>query len=254
MVRQPVHTILDTVGDTPLVQLHRLGDRHGVEVYAKLERFNPGGSIKDRTAATMLREGLLSGELDPARTVVIESSSGNLGIGLAQVCCYHGIPFICVVDPKTPAQTLAALRAYGTDVRMVTERDADSGEYLPVRLRRVRQLLQEIPGAYWPNQYANPLNPLAHRRTMQEIAEALDGRVDHLFVATSTTGTVNGCSQYVREIGMTTRVVAVDAVGSVLFSHLPPGYRVIPGLGASVRPPLLDPESVDQVVHVRDLE
>jgi N-(2-amino-2-carboxyethyl)-L-glutamate synthase len=246
--------ILDTVGNTPLLALRRISERVGAQVYAKVERFNPGGSIKDRAAASMLLEKITSGELDPARTTVVESSSGNLAIGLAQVCCYFGMRFICVVDPKTPAQSLAILQAYGVTIEVVQDPDAETGEYLPARLRRIAEMVEAIPGAFWPNQYGNPRNPMAHELTMREIADDLNGRVDFLLTAVSTTGTLLGCSNYIRKNHMSTTVVAVDAVGSVLFSDEPASYRLIPGHGASVRPALLDAGRPDKVVHVTDLE
>jgi cysteine synthase A len=185
--------------------------------------------------------------------VVVESSSGNLAIGIAQLCRYYGLRFICVVDAKTTEQNLAVLRAFSAEVEVVTQPDPESGEYLPVRLRRVRELVERIPYAYCPNQYANPLNPQAHENTMREIVEALDGRVDYLFCATSTFGTMRGAARYVSRQGLSTTLVAVDAVGSVLFGG-EKAKRLIPGHGASVRPALLDPSIVDDVVHVTDLD
>ncbi|HEV7710359.1 MAG TPA: 2,3-diaminopropionate biosynthesis protein SbnA [Asanoa sp.] len=246
--------ILDAVGNTPLLSLNRISARVDALVYAKVERFNPGGSIKDRAANSMLLAKIRSGEIDPAHTTIVESSSGNLAIGLAQLCRYFDMPFICVVDPKTPAQSQAILHSYGVTIEVVQHPDPASGEFLPARLRRIRELLAEVPGAYWPDQYSNPLNPSAHEITMGEIARDLDGRVDYLFAAVSTTGTLRGCSDYIRANGLSTTVVAVDAVGSVLFCDAPPSYRLIPGYGASVRPPLLDASRADQVVHVTDLE
>ena len=244
--------ILGTIGDTPLVELTRLAPGFDGRVFAKMERFNPGGSIKDRSARMMLMHALDSGALKPGLSVVIESSSGNLAIGMAQICRYHGLKFICVVDSKTTTQNLAILKALQVSVEVVDEPD-ENGEFLPARLARVRELVAATPHAFWPDQYANPLNPLAHETTMREIAEALDHRVDYLFCATSTCGTLGGCAAYVRDQGMDTTVVAVDATGSVLFGQ-PPGRRLIPGYGAAVVPALLDLAAAQRVVHVTDLE
>ncbi|GGN50276.1 2,3-diaminopropionate biosynthesis protein SbnA [Streptomyces albiflavescens] len=245
--------ILDAIGDTHLVELGGLLPRFPSRVLAKLEGFNPGGSVKDRSALSMLLGRIRGGELIPGRSTVVESSSGNLAIGIAQICRYYGIDFICVVDPKTTRQNLAILRAYQVTVDMVTEPDLDTGAYLPARLARVRELVAALPGAYWPNQYANPLNPRAHTRTMREIAEALDDKVDYLFCATGTGGTMTGCAEYIRERGLSTTLVGVDALGSVLFGG-PPGPRLLPGHGAAVRPALFDPALADEVVLVSDLD
>lgn len=246
--------ILSTVGGTPLVRLERLLPGLRANVFAKLERFNPGGSVKDRTALSMLLHHIRAGTLDPAQSVVIESSSGNLAIGLAQVCRYFGLRFICVVDAKTTEQNIAVLKAYGAAVEVVEEPDPDTGEFLPVRLRRVDELVSSTPHAFWPDQYANPLNPKAHEETMREITEALDGQVDYLFCSVSTTGTLRGCVDYIRANRLGTTCVAVDAVGSVLFGPGTAARRLIPGHGASVRPALLDPDVPDVAVQVTDLD
>ena len=254
VVDKRLNGILETIGGTPLVELHNLFPGLRARIFVKMESFNPGGSIKDRTAASMLLGKISNRELDPLRSVVIESSSGNLGIGLAQLCRYLGLRFICVVDVKTSPHTIAILRAYGATVEVVSDPDPQTGECLPARLRRVQELVSSTPHAFWPNQYVNPLNPRAHEETMREIADALDGRVDYLFSATSTLGTLRGCAAYIRQRGLATTTVAVDAVGSVLFREPPvPGRRLIPGYGAAVRPELFTP-TADRVVHVTDLD
>ncbi|HEX6355326.1 2,3-diaminopropionate biosynthesis protein SbnA [Actinophytocola sp.] len=255
MIDHTLRGILATIGATPLVELERISVELDLRVHAKVEKFNPGGSIKDRTAISMLLDKLYTGELDPARSVVVESSSGNLAIGLAQLCRYFGLRFRCVVDTKTTAHNLNILRAYGAEIEVVTEPDAVTGELLPARLRRVRELVATVPHAFWPNQYANPLNPRAHEQTMREIVTALAEPVDYVFCPAGTTGTLQGCARYVRRHGLRTRIVAVDAVGSALFDAAPPPVpRMIPGHGASVRPSILDTTAPDRVVHMSDLD
>jgi N-(2-amino-2-carboxyethyl)-L-glutamate synthase len=241
--------ILAAVGHTPLVRLGKLFGSTTFEVFAKCEGFNPGGSGKDRPARAMIEAGLASGEIRPG-SVVIESSSGNMGIGLAQACRYFELRFICVVDPRTTAQNIAMLRAYGAEVDVVPAPDPVSGEWLQARIARVHTLLAEIPGAVWVDQYSNPANPRAHgESTILEILDALDGRLDYLFCAVSTCGTLSGCAAHLRRIRHPARVIAVDALGSAIFSsqRIP---RPIPGLGAGIRPPLLDSALVDECVHV----
>ncbi|MFJ6938961.1 2,3-diaminopropionate biosynthesis protein SbnA [Streptomyces sp. NPDC101132] len=246
--------ILSAVGGTPLVELDRVVPGFTSRVFAKIERFNPGGSIKDRAALSMVLGRIGTGELIPGRSTVVESSSGNLAIGLAQLCAYFDLRLIVVVDARTTEQNIGILHAYGAEVEVVTEPDPVTGELLPMRLRRVAELLSTIPHAFWPDQYANPRNRLAHETTMREIAEALDGRVDQLILAAGTSGTLGGCAEYIRRTGMTTTVNAVDAVGSVLFDSPVACTRLIPGHGASVRPPLLRRGDADRVVHVTDLD
>ena len=246
-------SILSIVGSTPVVPLRRLFVDAGFTVFAKLEMLNPGGSIKDRPARVIVEQAMQEGRIGP-HSVVVESSSGNMGIGLAQVCAFHGIRLICVVDVKTTAQNIQVLRAYGAEIECVSGPDPVTGELLQARLNRVQQLLREIPGAFWPNQYVNRGNPASHYLgTMRELAGQLDGRIDFLFIATSTCGTLTGCATYLREQGMKTRVIAVDSVGSLIFSDVK-SPRLVPGLGAAMKPPLLDRSLVERCVHVSDLE
>ena len=245
--------ILSVVGNTPLIQLHRALDDGRFRLFAKLEGFNPGGSIKDRPALRIIQTAIEAGLVGP-RTVIIESSSGNLGIGLAQVCLYLGLRFICIIDPKTTAQNRRLLEAYGAELDVVTQPDPQTGEFLQARLQRVGVLLKSFDQAFWPNQYANHCNAVAHYRTMQEIVETLDGKLDYLFCSTSTCGTLRGCAEYARTHALNQlKIVAVDAVGSVIFggNH---AKRLIPGHGAAVRPALYEPGLADQCVHVTDWE
>jgi cysteine synthase A len=244
--------VLSAVGGVPLVRLERFAPDLPFRLFAKLEGLNPGGSIKDRAALSILRRALETGEIGPG-TVVIESSSGNMGIGLAQACAYFGLRFLCVIDAKTTPQNAAILRAYGADIDLVAEPDPETGEFLKARLDRVARLLREIPNSFWPDQYSNAYNARAHHRTMEEIAAALDGRLDYLFCATSTCGTIRGCGEYVREKGLPTKIVAVDAVGSVIFGG-PVAKRLIPGHGAAIVPALLREDLVTRSVHVSDLD
>ena len=245
--------ILDAVGETPLIRLRRYLPAARFHLFAKLESLNPGGSIKDRPARMILEHALATGVLRPG-SVVIESSSGNMGIGLAQACRYHGLRFVCVVDSKTTESNLRVMRAYGAEIDLVTEPDPESGELLQARLKRVQVLCGEIEGSFWPNQYANAKNSESHfSTTMHEVATALDGRVDFLFVPTITCGTIRGCGEYVKKNGLKTRVMAVDAHGSLIFSDVR-ASRMIPGLGAGLRPPLCDLSFIDEPVHVNDLD
>ncbi len=155
--------ILTAIGNTPLVKLDRLFPDNHFQLYAKLEMLNPGGSGKDRVAISTVLEAYESGEIGPD-TTIIESSSGNLGIGLAQVCTYLGLRFICVLDTRTTPTNLAILKAYGVDIELVETPEASSGDLLTARVNRVKQLCREIPGSVWINQYANENNPKAHYR------------------------------------------------------------------------------------------
>ena len=247
-------SILSAIGNTPLVRLDRVFDDLQFNLYAKLEAFNPGGSSKDRPAIKIIRRAIELGAIVPGETVVIESSSGNMGIGLAQACSYYGVRFICVVDRKTTMQNIRLLEAYGAEVELVSEPDPITGELLQARIDRVKSLLFSIPGSFWPNQYANLDNPHAHHQTMKEIATQLDGKVDYLFCATSTCGTLRGCTEYIREHRLNTKTYGVDAVGSVIFGGQQVCTRLIPGHGAAVRPALFNTTIADDCIHVTDID
>lgn len=246
-------SILSTIGHTPLVKLTRVLPDCPFCLFAKLEGFNPGGSAKDRPALYILLEAMRTGTIKPW-TVVIESSSGNLGIGLAQACRYLGLRFICVVDPKTTTQNIRILKAYGAEIDQVTQPDPATGEFLQARINRVQLLLETIEDSFWTNQYANLSNAQAHyQTTMHEIVTELDGRIDYLLVSTSTCGTLRGCAEYVRDHRLGTKIFAVDAHGSVIFGGQP-AKRLIPGHGAARRPELFRAGLAEQCVHVTDLD
>jgi cysteine synthase A len=247
-----IEGVLAAIGNTPLIRLNRvIHDRH-FNLFAKLEGLNPGGSIKDRTAFSIIKHAMDQGVIK-CGTTVVESSSGNMGIGLAQVCTYFGLPFICVVDPKTTKQNIRILEAYGAQVDMVLEPDPATGEYLQARIARVQTLLDTIENSFWPDQYSNIYNARAHHQTMREIDVALKGEIDYLFCTTSTCGTVRGCADYARQRRLRTKIWAVDAEGSVIFGHQA-AKRLIPGHGAAIRPSLYRADLADRVIHVSDLD
>ncbi|HEX7312759.1 MAG TPA: 2,3-diaminopropionate biosynthesis protein SbnA [Pyrinomonadaceae bacterium] len=244
--------ILSKIGNTPLIRLDRVMGGAHFNLYAKVEGLNPGGSIKDRPAVYVIEQAMKTGEVRPG-TVVIESSSGNMGIGLALACCYYGLRLICVVDPKTTTQNIKLLQAYGAEVDMVLEPDPLTGEFLQARIDRVQELRDQIENSFWPNQYANVNNACAHHQTMREIVTALGCEPDYLFCTTSTCGTLRGCAEYAREHGLLTKVCAVDAVGSVIFGGVK-AKRLIPGHGAAVRPRLFQTGLAQRCIHVTDLD
>lgn len=248
----PVGGILEAIGETPLIRLDRYSERPEIEVWAKLESSNPAASSKDRSALRLITDALESGHIGP-ETTVIESTSGNLGVGLAQACRYLGLRLICVVDSRTHAINLKTMRALGAEVRVVDRKTAGDRDLLAARLDLVREILTEIPDSYWPNQYENPSSATAHAEgTMREIDEDLEGQIDYLFVATSTTGTLRGCCDYLVRGGRGTRVVAVDAVGSVLFGG-ERSERRLPGFGAGVATGLSKRAWFDRLARIDDL-
>ena len=246
-------SIIECIGSTPLVRLRRLFSS-SPQVFAKLELLNPGGSVKDRPARYIIERGLRDGTIPPGATIV-ESSSGNFGIALAMAARIYELDFVCVVDPKISPLNLRILGQLGARVERV-ERPDPYGGYLHTRLERVQELLGEIPGAYWIDQYANALNARCHYDGIgSEIVEAMEEEpVDVLVAAVSTTATLLGAARRLRDAWPDVRIVAVDAAGSVIFGG-PARARDLPGIGSSRRPELLaDVDEVDDVIYVDDYD
>ncbi|WKX69498.1 2,3-diaminopropionate biosynthesis protein SbnA [Streptomyces sp. XD-27] len=223
----------------------------GSSIYLKCEGFNFSGSIKQKAALSMIEAAEQSGVLKED-SILVESSSGNLGVALSMIAASKGHRFLCVTDSRCNLAARRLMEALGAEVRIVTDPDPEGG-FLGARLALVRRLCATDPRHVWLNQYRNADNWRAHYRwTAPPIAQRFPG-VDVLFIGAGTTGTLMGCARWFKEHRPDVRIVAVDSVGSVTFGR-PPGPRMIPGLGAGVRPALLDESFVDDVVIVPESE
>lgn len=241
-----IESPLDLIFRDLFYRLRAFAGNH--DVFLKLEGFNITGSIKVKTAIELVEDLEQRGIARPNKTVLVESSSGNLGLALSLVCAIKGYEFICVTDPNANRAAIRGIELYGAKVILVEDRDA-AGGYLGSRLKRIEQLLQSNPNAVWLNQYANIANKKVHaEQTADEIAREFD-KVDWVFVGTGTTGTLAGVSERLRQEFPGIKVVAVEPVGSVTFGGAP-GKRNIPGIGTSVRPKLADFANPDIVVAV----
>lgn len=243
--------VLSLIGNTPLIRLKHLFPEFHFDVFAKMEMENPGGSIKDRTSYHMISHALKEGRIN-GDTVIIESTSGNMGIGLAQICLLFGLRLILVIDPHINAHAQKILQAYGAELVMVTDNDGLGG-YLNTRLLKVKALLEYYPNSYNPDQYHNRYNPLAHQKTAQEIIDALGEFPDYIFIPTSTCGTLMGFAEAMHQRGAHTKIIAVDAVGSIIFDDKPQ-LRRIPGMGSSRASNFLDQRLIHDVMHISDEE
>lgn len=223
----------------------------GQSLFLKCEGFNFAGSIKLKAATHMVEAAERSGALGPG-SILIESSSGNLGVALAMTAASKGYRFLCITDSRCNLPNRRLMEAYGSDVHIVTEPSATGG-LLGARIDYVRALCAADPRYVWLNQYNNPHNWDAHYRTTAPAIAREFPKLDVLFVGAGTTGTLMGCARYFRDRQLPTRIVAIDAAGSVTFGGVP-GRRLIPGLGTSVRPKLLDESYVDDVVRVGEVE
>lgn len=238
-----LRVLRDGLTPTPLLALRT----ERLDLFTKLEFCNVNGSAKDRAALWILQQAVARGDVRTGSTVV-ESSSGNFALSLASYAAALGVRFVPVIDPHCNRSTEAYLRTLCPAVEKVVEPDG-AGGYLRTRLARVRELLADNPGAYWPDQYRNPDAAEAHYRfTGGELCAALP-RLDYLFVGVGTGGTIAGLSHRVKETFPGCAVIAVDAAGSAIFGA-PPAPRRIPGLGSGIVPPLVGHALIDEVVHV----
>ena len=223
----------------------------GCPLYLKCEGFNFAGSIKLKPAAEMIESAVRDGLLT-SRSVLVESSSGNLGVALSIIAASLGYQFLCVTDSRCNLSTRRLMEALGSQVHVIAEPDPVGG-FLGARLDYVRALCAADERYVWLNQYTNQGNWRAHYRTTAPAIARQFPQLDVLFVGAGTTGTLMGCARYFRQWHRPVRVVAVDSAGSVAFGG-PPGRRMIPGLGTSVPPPLLDESCVDEVVRVEEAD
>jgi cystathionine beta-synthase len=237
------------VGRTPLVALDRLAADVRPRIVAKLEHMNPGGSVKDRIAVPMIEAAERAGLLKPGGTIV-EPTSGNTGVGLAQAAAARGYRCIFVMADKQSEEKRALLRAYGAEV-VVCPTDVDPDDERSY-YRVSDRLAREIPGAWKPDQYSNPANPRAHYETTgPEIWEATEGRVTHLVVALGTGGTVSGVGRYLKERDSSVVVVGADPDGSVYSGAAPHPY-LTEGIGEDFWPTTYDTSICDVVIRVSD--
>jgi cysteine synthase A len=243
--------IAELVGDTPLVGLPRMlegsGAADGVELFAKLESLNPGGSVKDRIGVAMIAAAESEGLIEPGRTTIVEATSGNTGIALAFVCAARGYQLVLMLPQGMSRERESLLRLYGARVD-ITESLGGMSEAVAA----ARAMAQD-PDVFLPDQFSNPANPAVHRRTTgPEIDRALDGRVDVLVAGVGTGGTITGAGEYLRERNPGLEIVAVEPAGSAVLSGKRPGPHRIQGIGAGFVPAVLNRELLSEVIAVSD--
>ncbi len=245
-----MQTIIDTIGQTPLVQLQRLTHSNEATIALKCERTNPGGSVKDRPARFILETAERAGLLLPGATI-IESSSGNFGISLAMFGAAKGYRVIILVDPKITPTNLALLEAYGAEVEVVTAQD-DSGSYHKTRIARANELARQIPGAFRPDQCFNLLNSEAHANsTAHEILQDAGPELAMVIAAVSTGGQLGGIARHIKRVAPHVQVIGVDAVGSAIFGGPAHSY-LMPGVGLGWTPANIPLSLLDQAFMVPD--
>ena len=244
-----VDTITDLIGHTPLLKLNRFAKENefGADVYAKLEYFNPAGSVKDRIARAMLDDAEARGALKPG-SVIIEPTSGNTGIGLAAVSAARGYRIILTMPETMSVERRNLLKAYGAELVLT-----DGSKGMKGAIARAEELAAEIPNSFIPSQFTNPANPAVHRATTgPEIWEDTDGKVDIIVAGVGTGGTVTGVGEYLKAQNPNVKVVAVEPAGSPVLSQGKAGPHKIQGIGAGFVPDTLNTKVYDEIIPVEN--
>lgn len=242
--------ITELVGRTPMVRLRRVAQAQGAvaEVVAKLESFNPGGSVKDRIGYSMIAAAEEKGILKPGKgAVVIEPTSGNTGIALAMVCAARGYRLILTMPDTMSIERRNLLAAYGAELVLTPGAEGMKGA-----IRKAEELVAQIPGAFMPQQFENPANPEVHRRTTaEEIWADTGGKVDAIVAGVGTGGTITGVAEVLKKRKPEVYVVAVEPADSPVLSGGKPGPHKLQGIGAGFVPKVLNPKVIDEIFRVR---
>ena len=244
-----VDTITDLIGHTPLLKLNRFAKENklGADVYAKLEYFNPAGSVKDRIAWAMLDDAEAKGALKPG-SVIIEPTSGNTGIGLAAVSAARGYRIILTMPETMSIERRNLLKAYGAELVLT-----DGSKGMKGAIAKAEELAAEIPNSFIPSQFTNPANPAVHRATTgPEIWEDTEGKVDIFVAGVGTGGTVTGVGEYLKAQNPNVKVVAVEPAGSPVLSQGKAGPHKIQGIGAGFVPDTLNTKVYDEIIPVEN--
>ncbi|MEW5249156.1 cysteine synthase A [Microbulbifer discodermiae] len=238
--------ILDTIGNTPHVRINRLF-RPDLEVWMKVERFNPGSSIKDRIALSMIEDAEASGALKPAG-VIIEPTSGNTGIGLAMVAAVRGYRLILVMPESMSLERRKVMKALGAEL-VLTPKEGG----MPAAIEKAEQLLCEHPDAWMPQQFMNPANTRVHRETTaREILADFPDGIDYLITGVGTGGHITGCSEVLKERFPNLKTLAVEPEKSPVISGGEKGPHRLQGIGAGFVPEILNPDTLDGTVQVSE--
>jgi cysteine synthase len=244
----PVPTnVAALVGRTPMLKLARITGELDVELFAKLEAFNPGGSVKDRIGVAMVEAAEREGRIEPGRTTIVEATSGNTGIALAFVCAAKGYELVLTLPQGMSRERESLLRLYGAQVR-ITESLGGMNEAVDAA-----RALATRDDVFLPDQFSNPANPEIHRRTTgPELWEALDGRIDVFVAGVGTGGTVTGVGETLKGRNPHCRIIAIEPASSPVLSGGVPGPHKIQGIGAGFVPAVLNREILDEIIPVSD--
>lgn len=244
------NSILDLIGNTPVVKFNKLTDPNGANVFMKLESFNPGGSVKDRAAINMIERAEAEGKLIPGKSTIIEPTSGNTGIGIAMVSAVKGYHCIITMPDNATKERIKIMKAYGAEVYLTPASLRMQGS-----IDEANRLAKEIPDSLIPMQFENRANADAHRGTTAvEIYEAFEGQLDVLVLTAGTGGTVTGTGEELKKKIPHLKIYVVEPAGSPVLSGGEPGLHKIPGTGPGFIPKILNRGIYDEILHIKDEE
>jgi cysteine synthase len=243
-------SILELIGHTPIVKLNHLPDPNGASVYIKLESYNPGGSVKDRAAFNMIKQAEYDGKIAPGKSVIVEPTSGNTGIGLAMVCA--ALKYRCIITMPSNAteERVKILKAYGAEVHLTPSETGMRGA-----IDEAYRIAKEIPDSFIPMQFDNPANADAHRDTTAiEIYDSFEGSLDVFVCTAGTGGTVTGTGEVLKEKIPNLKIYVVEPAGSPVLSGGSPGPHKITGTGPGFIPKILNQSIYDEILLIQDQE
>lgn len=239
--------ILELIGNTPMVKLNRMVEPDMAEILAKIEYFNPGGSVKDRICLAMVEDAEKKGLLKPGSTI-IEPTSGNTGIGLAMVSAVKGYKCVLTMPETMSLERIYLLRSYGAEVILTPGAEGMSGA-----IKKAEGLLKKIKNSFMPQQFKNKSNPAIHRETTaQEILAATNGKIDAFVAGIGTGGTITGVGEVLKKQNSKVKIVAIEPKNSAVLSGSQPGPHKIQGIGAGFIPEILNREVIDEIIQVTD--
>ncbi|MFA0731402.1 MAG: hypothetical protein LKKZDAJK_001174 [Candidatus Fervidibacter sp.] len=242
--------ICELIGDTPMVRLNRVVPSEAATVYAKLEMFNPCASVKDRIALSMIEAAEKAGLIEPGKSVIVEPTSGNTGIGLAMVCAAKGYRCIIVMPETMSLERRYILESFGAEIVLTPGVEGMLGS-----IRKAEEIVRTTPNAFMPQQFTNPANPEVHRKTTaEEIWRQTNGEVDIVVATVGTGGTITGVGEVLKKRKPSIRIIAVEPAGSPVLSGGQPGPHRIQGIGADFIPEVLNLSVIDEVRTVTDEE
>ena len=249
MINKTSGNILDLIGNTPMVRLTKVPEKNSAAIFAKLEMFNPGGSVKDRIALNMIEQAEKKGLLKSG-SVIVEPTSGNTGIGLAIVGAVKGYKVILTMPEAMSQERIQILQSFGAEVVLTSAKDGMIGA-----VEKAREIVATMKDAFMPQQFMNPDNPAAHRKTTaKEILHDTDGNIDAFVAGVGTGGTITGVGEVLKKHNPKIKIVAVEPKTSNILSGGKPGPHMIQGIGAGFVPDVLNREVIDEIITVGDHE